>query len=79
MPDGIPSESVGRRDRGLAFTLWPFLVLVLYALSVGPVAKWCRPTRELRLLYAPLAFAYDHFPPARAFYDWYAKLWGVKL
>ena len=58
------------------------LALVLYVLSVGPVARYYEkrtPPKFLHTLYAPLGVFYENFPPARTFFDWYAKLWGTHL
>jgi hypothetical protein len=59
------------------------LVVVLllgYPLSIGPVAKLCSPgpaPQMIRAFYAPVGWAHDKSPAARAFLDWYEKLWGV--
>jgi len=77
--DGV-IEEVRSRDRGSGLLVWPGLLLLVYALSVGPVAKWCpNPPEALRVMYSPLAYLYLHVPPVKAFYDWYAKLWGTTL
>ena len=65
---------------GAGLIVWPAIVLALYALSVGPVAKYYpNPPKGLRMAYAPLAYLYVHVPPVKAFYDWYAKMWGTHL
>jgi hypothetical protein len=63
----------------LAWTL--FLLLVAYPLSVGPVAKVAGPDPPAVLwaIYAPLSYLNDHSQPVKSFFDWYAKVWGVRL
>ena len=78
-PDSTIAHSEGS---GFAFTVvtLSFLVL-LYPLSVGPVAKHYQ-TREapqaIGTIYAPLKTLYDKLPPVHAFFDWYFGLWGIK-
>ena len=75
------SPSPAPRKSGLHLAVWvAFLLLIIYPLSVGPVAKVCpSPPPALRQFYAPLGFICDRFPAAKNFYDWYGKLWGVKF
>jgi len=69
---------------GVWWGMWVTLsLLVLYALSVGPVVKLVnarggRPSKALDTFYAPLEYAYDHSSAVKRFYDWYFRLWGVK-
>ncbi len=57
------------------------MLLLLYPLSVCPVAKVVgnRPPRAVKAIYAPLGYLYDRVSVVHAFYNWYAKLWGVRL
>lgn len=69
-------------DTGIFSVLaWAVVILlVIYPLSIGPMAKLIpNPPPSLRATYAPIAFLVDHFKPVRSFYDWYAKVWGVRL
>lgn len=62
-------------------------VLVVYALSIGPVAKAVElihgrnppssVTRPLEVVYAPLICVVDHFDPLERFYMWYFTLWKL--
>lgn len=56
------------------------LLLAAYVLSPGPVMKLMGPNPPIpiEVVYAPLAYAYDHIPAVQSFYDWYFKLWGIK-
>ena len=73
----------GGNDTGLfpwvAWTL--FLLFVAYPLSVAPAVKFLGPSPHptVRVIYAPLRFLYNQSQPVRSFYDWYAKVWGVRL
>ncbi len=64
--------------------LWiAFLVLVVYPLSVGPVAlivtKHPNVERAIGPAYAPLALLYRKCKPVQNFYDWYLeKVWRVR-
>jgi hypothetical protein len=57
------------------------IVVGLYVLSVGPVARMYRNggnvPRTVRVFYAPLAFLHEEVPIAERALDWYLKLWGV--
>lgn len=57
------------------------LLILLYLLSFGPVARYYmyRPTpRAIEILYAPLINLADNSRPVRNLLFWYADLWGVK-
>jgi hypothetical protein len=57
-----------------------FVLLVVYVLSVGPVAKLYPTTAPpaVRSFYAPLVFVLDQCPPARKLFLWYIhSVWGV--
>ena len=70
-------------SRGFVFSLSAlFLVLLLYVLSPGPLAKYYRgrgqqPSKAVEMFYAPLQWAYDHVPGAGKLYDWYFEVWSV--
>jgi hypothetical protein len=61
-----------------------FILLVLYALSPGPVV-WmldrigALPEHErwVEIAYFPLAVLIDAFPVVESFYDWYIGLFGA--
>ncbi len=58
------------------------LLLFAYLLSPGPVAKIVgtrTPPRALRTMYVPIGYLCLYVPAAYSFYNWYGKLWGVKL
>ena len=65
---------------GTWFLAVPVLLLA-YGLSIGPVAKIFGPSPSpaLRAFYSPLGYLYYNVPVAKSFYDWYAKLWGIRL
>jgi hypothetical protein len=73
----------GSGDTGLlSLFAWAlFLSLVAYPLSVAPAAKLIgpNPPASVRAIYSPLGYLHAHSQPVRSFYDWYAKLWGVRL
>ena len=62
-------------------------LLVVYVLSVGPVAGWIawrqrseadlsdERIESLESFYLPLIFIYDHCPPIRNPLEWYVDLW----
>jgi hypothetical protein len=62
---------------------------VLYALSVGPVARLCVALeigddspiigRVLQVFYTPLGWVVDQYDPVKRFFAWYLELWGVPL
>jgi hypothetical protein len=66
----------------LKLVAYPFSLLVLYVLSIGPAAKMERanilPTR-LMSVYKPLGFIARHSKTADKFFDWYIfELWGCR-
>jgi hypothetical protein len=72
-----------RSSRGFAFPVATLaIVLLLYALSPGPIWKYCTPTgkppRAFEIAYAPLAWGCNHVPGVAAFYDWYFQVWGFE-
>ena len=85
MRDESPNDATtsGGGDTGLfpwlAWTL--VLFLVVYPLSVGPVAKIVGPNPPafVRTIYTPMEYLYDHSEPVRSFYDWYKKVWRLRF
>jgi hypothetical protein len=73
-----PTESA---SAGVVWFLAMLGALVIYVLSVGPVARVYggSPPAAVDTIYTPLAYLYRHVPAVHSFYDWYAKLWGVTL
>ena len=70
------------RGPGFHLAVWIALsVLFLYPLSVCPAAKVFgnSPPPAVKILYAPLGYLYQKVPVVHAFYQWYAKVWGVRL
>jgi hypothetical protein len=61
--------------------IWPALIPLVYALSIGPVAKvdlaldlqhkHPREQKALEAFYKPLTLLCEKFPEARRFYVWY--------
>lgn len=85
MDAGESSDARRSRLPGFGYLFWLFiLVLVIYPLSVGPVAKVVdvvdNSTLEsvCEVLYAPLAYLCDKVPWVDDFYEWYLPLWGVR-
>ena len=82
MPDEQPVHSTHKGAGILVILWWVAMALVLYVLSVGPVARYYdkrSAPSAVEKFYAPLGAVYGNFPPARTFFDWYAKLWGTHL
>jgi len=66
------------------FVLWPFLILVLYVLSSGPVVRLVRQGRISRSngvfierVYGPVAWAYERTPLHKPL-GMYFHLWAPK-
>src|SRR5689334_13428663 len=65
------------------YTGWLVFLLVLYVLSIGPVAwleNWTPlvPGGFYDVLYKPLSVISDHSVPVSRFFDWYeCEVWGV--
>ena len=56
-------------------------LMMIYALSVGPVALICKNRTMpdvVERFYSPLAYLYRHVPAVQKFYDWYFGFFGVK-
>jgi len=77
----------GERDRhqSLSLFFWvTFSLLVIYVLSVGPVAKIVRtkpgfPPRVIVVLYEPLELLSRQSPVVSRFFNWYVyDVWKVK-
>ena len=77
-PASEPTPARDRRSFGRLW--WPlFLVLVVYPLSPGPLARAFQIC-HLRLdplvtFYTPLSYASDNSKGVRRFYDWYLEMW----
>jgi len=58
---------------------WLGLVLALYVLSVGPVARYYRgkstPPNAVFNFYAPLIFLSKNVRPVENFFQWYVRVW----
>jgi hypothetical protein len=56
------------------------LLPIAYVLSTGPllvlVLKGFLAVETFELIYWPLSKLYDHWQPAKGFFDWYLKLFG---
>jgi hypothetical protein len=79
--DHISDPVPVRKHGGGAYFLWPIGLMVVYVLSVGPVAKFYDGRAvppAFTTFYTPLAATYDAVPAFRAFIDWYAALWKIK-
>jgi hypothetical protein len=78
------AASVGPEDqgrRGGLWIVWLFLALVIYVLSVGPVAKLNQTglvPDSAEVLYYPLRVVCDCIPVFDRFIDWYlSDVWHV--
>jgi hypothetical protein len=88
-PSSQDQDSKGiHRPSHLSYFFCPPLLLLAYALSVGPISKLdqvCHLRRNhtrvhqvLALAYEPVGFLLARSPPVEQFYDWYiVKLWRV--
>ena len=65
----------------LWYTNWLFLLLLVYALSIGPVAWLERnglPSRFYYAFYKPLAVLCAHSALANQLFGWYiGRVWGL--
>jgi hypothetical protein len=70
--------------------LWTTAALVIYLISIGPVAKLCyesdmptkfpRIERALELFYSPIEICAKHSQAFRLFFDWYVfDVWHIHL
>jgi hypothetical protein len=68
------------RSGGLLAGWTVIILLLLYALSAGPVLKFCgrNPPDAVYIVYAPLEYLSRHISPVAKFYDWYLNLWGAE-
>jgi len=77
--DNAPETEI-RKSRGLGnYTLWGFVMVMLYVLSFGPVMRFAssNPTRYFDftpIFYRLLGFTYVHTPLHKAI-GWYMHLW----
>ena len=78
MADAEPSTPA--KSSPWSLPLWLTLILLVYALSPGPVIKLTsnQPPPVVEAAYAPLVFLYRNIPVVHSFYDWYFKLWDLK-
>jgi hypothetical protein len=84
-PEETETDKTSAPDRDGGDTpAWASLLaalLILYVLSVGPVAlvakKTGLPRAPLRVFYAPLIWLHGHTALKKPL-DWYVGLWGVK-
>lgn len=79
-------EQEAPESRGFGFT-WYLLVtmavLVVYFLSIGPMARYYarsrRPPAVIMSIYAPLGFLVQHCRPAERLVRWYVlDVWSVE-
>jgi len=82
MSDEQPVHST-RKGAGILgiLLLWVALALVLYVLSVGPVARYYRgknPPNMVLAFYSPLEGICKGFPALDKFFDWYFEQWGAR-
>lgn len=79
-PDSVNERS--NRSR-FSFTLTvPALFVLIYPLSVGPVARYYHNNlpapQVVANFYAPLGSLSETVPAIHYFFDWYLHLWGVR-
>lgn len=69
------------KSRTMSWTLGVIAALLLYVLSIGPVAGWLlangtpSPPTWYAILYAPHGWAYDHNRPVQRLLDEYMDWW----
>ncbi len=74
-------EPVARHGPSAYWLIGPPVFLLLYVLSVGPVAKYYDgktggPPRSIETFYAPLGFLATRVPFVDSFFRWYIdKIW----
>jgi hypothetical protein len=71
------------RSAGLgSILMWFGIAFVLYVLSTGPVVRCLDGVpggeRIITTVYFPLIVLADACEPAKDFFRWYARLWGIK-
>ena len=68
-------ETEAKQSRGLgSYVVWGFAVVVVYVLGSGPIVRWNAPN-PIVILYRPIGWGYQHFPPIRKTLDIYWHLW----
>lgn len=85
-PETTPTPDRPRSGLALPVVGAIAILLIIYALSPGPVFKYFVATRppntsppsSLNTVYAPLAWANRNVPGVVHFYDWYFELWSIK-
>ncbi len=89
LPGRLEQHTHQADERGQSFHtpgpfVWiAFFVLVIYPLSVGPVAALSQHSpvihRTIGAAYIPLGFLYSNCKPAKHFFDWYLHdIWRVR-
>ena len=73
----------GRRGVGW-WAMWVLVAVLGYALSVGPVMRFCRRAfvnnRAVRTFYRPLVWSWVHCEPSRRVFNWYLnEVWHAQV
>ena len=73
----------------LPWLAWLFVALLLYVLSIGPVAKACdhyhlpvkhpQAQKVLETIYRPLTILAANWQPATRLLVWYLRVWRVPV
>jgi hypothetical protein len=71
-----PQQETREKKGSLHWLLWLCVLVFVYILSVGPVAKF-KLLENVHGLYLPLEKLAYIFPPFGSFLGWYMHLWGV--
>jgi hypothetical protein len=81
-----PEESDKPAESRFPWQYWLLGALILYPLSIGPLARLVCEYPEypnlkeaLLIFYAPLFFICDHFPLVNNLVNWYLSLWGLRI
>jgi hypothetical protein len=71
-----------KRGIGLGWFLWPFILVLLYALSVGPAMRLMEeghlPGWPVLNFYTPLDRVTRVYEPAHRLLVWYVNVWHPK-
>jgi hypothetical protein len=81
-------KGIHKPSHSLSYLFGPPLLLLAYALAVGPISKFdqvfhlqrnhTRVHQAFELAYEPVGFLLARSPPVEHFYDWYiVKVWRV--